>query len=101
MNHRGKEGRNHEYQDSNDSDSTPDCRVLQGIRGGGVPPGSPNSIPILDHKMSLFTPVFRPGARLSKGQANFRGPISNIQIEIKRIRARVLAQKTTPFCFIN
>ena len=35
--------------------------VLQGILDGGVPPGSPNYDPISDHKMSLFTPVFRPG----------------------------------------
>ena len=32
---------------------------------------------------------------------NFSGPKSNIQIEIKRIRARVLARKNTPFCFVN
>ena len=31
------------------------------VLGGGVPPGSPNSDPISDQKMSLFTPVFRPG----------------------------------------
>jgi len=37
------------------------CGVLQGFLGGGVPPGSPNSDPISDQKMSLFTPVFRPG----------------------------------------
>ena len=35
--------------------------VLLGILGGGVPPVSPNPDPILDQKMSLFTPVFRLG----------------------------------------
>ena len=35
--------------------------VLLGILGGGVPPGSPNSDLITDQKMSLSTPVFRPG----------------------------------------
>ena len=34
--------------------------ILLGILGRGVPPGSPNSDPISDQKMSLFTPVFRP-----------------------------------------
>ena len=29
MNHRGKNGRNHEYQDSNDSASTPDTKRLR------------------------------------------------------------------------
>ena len=31
-----------------------------GFIGRGVPPSSPNSDPISDQKMSLFTPVFRP-----------------------------------------
>ena len=34
---------------------------LLGILGGGVPPGSPNLDPISDEKVSIFTPVFRPG----------------------------------------
>ena len=34
--------------------------VPLGILGRSVPPGSPNSDPISDQKMSLFTPVFRP-----------------------------------------
>ena len=34
--------------------------VLLGILGGGVPPGSPNSDPISDQKVSFSTPVFRP-----------------------------------------
>ena len=29
--------------------------------GGDVPPGSPNSDPFSDQKMSISTPVFRPG----------------------------------------
>ena len=33
---------------------------LLGIRGGGVPPGSPNSDPISDQNMPFFIPVFRP-----------------------------------------
>ena len=35
-------------------------RVLLGILGGGVPPGSPNPHPISDPKMSFSAPVFRP-----------------------------------------
>ena len=46
--------------------------VLLGIRGGGVPPGSPNPDPISDQKIVIFQtrfqpwplksiPVFRPG----------------------------------------
>ena len=34
--------------------------VLLGILGGGVPPGSPNSDPISNQKMSFSTLVFRP-----------------------------------------
>ena len=34
--------------------------VLLDFFGTGVPPSSPNSDPISDQKMSLFTPVFRP-----------------------------------------
>ena len=30
------------------------------LLGGDVPPGSPNSDPISDQKMSISTPVFRP-----------------------------------------
>ena len=33
--------------------------VLLDSFGRGVPPSSPNSDPISDQKMSLFTPVFR------------------------------------------
>ena len=33
---------------------------IPGILGGSIPPGSPNDDPILDQKMSCFTPVFRP-----------------------------------------
>ena len=36
-------------------------RVLLGIFGRGVPPGSPNPDPISDQNMSFSTPVFRPG----------------------------------------
>ena len=36
-------------------------RVLLAIRGGGVPPSSPNPDPISDQKMSFFTPVYRLG----------------------------------------
>ena len=36
-------------------------RVLLGIRGGGVPPGSPNPDPISDQNMPFSIPVFRPG----------------------------------------
>ena len=32
-----------------------------GIRGGGVPPGSPNPDPISDQNMPFSIPVFRPG----------------------------------------
>ena len=35
MNHRGKNSRNHEYQDSNDSASTPDSVCLWGLDGVG------------------------------------------------------------------
>ena len=35
-------------------------RVLLGILGAGVPPGSPNPDPISDQKMSFSTPIFRP-----------------------------------------
>ena len=35
--------------------------VTLGILGGGVPPDSPNPDPISDQKMSISTPVFRPG----------------------------------------
>ena len=35
--------------------------VLLGILRGVCPPGCPNSDPIPDPKMSLFTPVLRPG----------------------------------------
>ena len=35
--------------------------VTRGIVGGGGPPDSPNPDPISDHKMSISTPVFRPG----------------------------------------
>ena len=31
------------------------------LLGGDVPPGSPNSDRITDQKMSISTPVFRPG----------------------------------------
>ena len=31
------------------------------LHGGDVPPGSPNSDLIADKKMSISTPVFRPG----------------------------------------
>ena len=31
-----------------------------GNLGGGVLPSSPNPDPVSDHKMSFFTPVFRP-----------------------------------------
>ena len=31
--------------------------VLLGIRGGGMPPGSPNPGPVSDQKMSFFTPI--------------------------------------------
>ena len=34
--------------------------VLLGIRGRGVPLGSPNPDPISDQKMLFSTPVFRP-----------------------------------------
>ena len=40
--------------------------LLQGIFGGDVPPGSSNPDSISDQKISLSTPVFRPGARFSK-----------------------------------
>ena len=36
-------------------------RVLLGILGWSVPPGSPNPDPISDQNMSFFTPVFKPG----------------------------------------
>ena len=36
-------------------------RVLLGILGGGVPPGSQNPDPISEQKMSFSRPVFRPG----------------------------------------
>ena len=39
---------------------SPGGRVLLGILGGGVPPGSPNPDLISDQKMSFSTPVFRP-----------------------------------------
>ena len=35
-------------------------RVLLGILGGSVPPGSPNPDPISDQKMLFSVPVFRP-----------------------------------------
>ena len=35
-------------------------KVLLGILGAGVPPGSPNPDPISDQKMSFSTPIFRP-----------------------------------------
>ena len=35
--------------------------VLQGILGGGVPPGSPKIDPISDQKVVFSTSVFRPG----------------------------------------
>ena len=35
-------------------------RVLLGILGKGVPPGSPNPDPFSDHKMSFYGPVFIP-----------------------------------------
>ena len=35
--------------------------VTLAILGGGVPPDSPNPDPISDQKMSISTPVFRPG----------------------------------------
>ena len=38
----------------------PKTKAPARVLGGGVP-GSPNSDPILDQKMSFFTPVFRPG----------------------------------------
>ena len=34
--------------------------VLFGIRGGGVPPGSPNPYPISDQNMPFSIPVFKP-----------------------------------------
>ena len=37
--------------------------LLLGILGGGVLPGSPNPDPISDQRMSLFTPIFRPGLK--------------------------------------
>ena len=40
--------------------------VLFGIPSGGVPSGSPNPDTISDQNMSLFAPIFRPGARFSK-----------------------------------
>ena len=39
----------------------------------------------------------RPGARFLESPVNFSGPKSNIQIEIKRIRGRVLASKLLHF----
>ena len=36
-------------------------RVLLGVLGWSVPPGSPNPDPISDQNMSFFTPVFKPG----------------------------------------
>ena len=45
----------------------------------------------------LFDYINRPGARFSKGPVTLWGPKSNIQIEIKRIRARVLARKLLHF----
>ena len=38
----------------------PGGRVLLGILGRGVPPGSPNPDPISDQNMPFSTPVFRP-----------------------------------------
>ena len=38
-----------------------------------------------------------PGAPFLEGPGNFLGPKSNIQIEIKRVRARVLATKLLHF----
>ena len=35
--------------------------VLLGIRGEGVPPGSPNPDPISEQNMSVSIPIFRPG----------------------------------------
>ena len=39
---------------------TPRRRVLLGILGGSVPPGSPNPELISDQNMPFSTPVFRP-----------------------------------------
>ena len=44
-------------------------RVLHGIRGGGVPPSSPNPDPISDQNMPLSIPVFRPDMYV-----NIKGP---------------------------
>ena len=44
--------------------------VLLEILSGGKPPGSPNPDPFSDQKMSLFTPVFRPGL-LTGGPSSF------------------------------
>ena len=35
----------------------PKTKAPARVLGGGVPPGSPNSDPISDQKMSFFTPV--------------------------------------------
>ena len=50
MNHRGKNGRNHEYQDSNDSASTPELMVLAPFLTFQLSSGM--------HCRTFFVPVF-------------------------------------------
>ena len=45
----------------------------------------------------LFTSAYKPWGPFLQSPDNFSGPKSNIQIEIKRIRARVLASKLLHF----
>ena len=50
--------------------------------------------PFSDQKRSFqFDTVFQTWGPFLESPGNFTGPKSNIQIEIKRIRARVLASK--------
>ena len=49
-----------------------------------MPPGSPNADPILDQKMSFFTPVFKPGSPL-KSIPIIRPGLSEIMSSLLRL----------------
>ena len=62
----------------------------------------PNPDTISDQNMHVIIDThFRTWGPFLESPVNFSGPKSNIQIEIKRIRARVLAGKLLHFVFVN